>query len=71
MSLSMSACRLSPCSYELSAVLQRIAGEQAATQTGGVIFLLDGSGSVSQGKPQLLPQLRALVNIDQLVGDCR
>lgn len=40
--------RLSPCSYELTAVLQRIAHEQAAaTQAGGVMFLLDGSGSVS------------------------
>ncbi|KAL3137864.1 hypothetical protein ABBQ38_005117 [Trebouxia sp. C0009 RCD-2024] len=40
--------RLSPCFYELTAVLQRIAYEQAAaTQPGGVMFLLDGSGSVS------------------------
>ncbi|KAL3150551.1 DNA replication licensing factor mcm8 [Trebouxia sp. C0010 RCD-2024] len=40
--------RLSPCFYELTAILQRIAHEQAAAaQPGGVIFLLDGSGSVS------------------------
>lgn len=48
---AVSACRLSPCSYELTAVLQRIAHEQAAaTQAGGVMFLLDGSGSVSTGE---------------------
>lgn len=43
--------RLTPCTYELSAVLQRITREQADPDTtGGVIFLLDGSGSVSQGR---------------------
>ena len=48
---AVSASRISPCSYELTAVLQRIASEQAAaTQSGGVMFLLDGSGSVSQGR---------------------
>ena len=48
---AVSAYRISPCSYELTAVLQRIAGEQAAaTQPGGVMFLLDNSGSVSQGE---------------------
>lgn len=43
--------RLTPCQYELTAILQRIASEQARfSLAGGVIFLLDGSGSVSQGR---------------------
>ncbi|KAA6422962.1 MAG: hypothetical protein FRX49_06951 [Trebouxia sp. A1-2] len=40
---------LTPCQYELHAVLQRISSEQASSSVaGGVTFLLDGSGSVSQ-----------------------
>ncbi|DBB12755.1 TPA: Alpha-amylase, variant 2 [Trebouxia sp. C0006] len=40
---------LTPCQYELHAVLQRITSEQASSSVaGGVTFLLDGSGSVSQ-----------------------
>ena len=43
--------RLTPCEYELTAVLQRITTEHAVQQpAGGVVFLLDGSGSVSQGE---------------------
>lgn len=39
---------LTPCEYELTAVLQRITAEQEnAHTTGGILFLLDGSGSVS------------------------
>ena len=47
----MSPCSLTPSPYELTAVLQLIANEQAAAnETGGVAFLIDGSGSVSQGE---------------------
>ena len=43
-------CRLTPCEHELTAILQRITQEQAIHPVaGGIIFLLDGSGSVSQG----------------------
>lgn len=41
--------RLTPCAFELAAVLDRIAKEQAG-HAGGVLFLLDGSGSVYQSK---------------------
>ena len=45
--------RLTPCEYELTAVLQRITAEQEnAHTTGGILFLLDGSGSVSPGQQQ-------------------
>lgn len=45
--------RLTPCEYELTAVLQRITAEQEnAHTTGGLLFLLDGSGSVSPGQQQ-------------------
>lgn len=40
---------LTPCVHELAAVHQRIVKEQVAKKTGGVLFLLDGSGSVFQG----------------------
>lgn len=40
---------LTPCEFELTAVLQRITTEHAVQQqSGGIVFLLDGSGSVSQ-----------------------
>ena len=40
---------LTPCVHELAAVHQRIVKEQVAEEPGGVLFLLDGSGSVFQG----------------------
>ena len=74
---AVSKSRISPCSYELTAVLQRIAGEQAAaTQTGGVVFLLDGSGSVSQGQclsqfqvPKLVSNASALTGLMMIADD--
>jgi len=50
--------RLTPCQYELHAVLQRITSEQASSSVaGGVTFLLDGSGSVSQGAYSSISQI--------------
>ena len=42
--------RLTPCDFELTAALIRVTAEHTdPAVTGGVNFLLDGSGSVSQG----------------------
>lgn len=45
---------LTPCVYELAAIHQRIVEAHPSDQAaGGVVFLLDGSGSVFQGRVYL------------------
>ena len=42
---------MTPCDFELAAMHQHILGEHSVGEpVGGVVFLLDGSGSVFQGQ---------------------
>ena len=52
--------RLTPCAHELAAVLGRIAKEHSIN-AGGVLFLLDGSGSVFQSMSQITAERKLSV----------